>query len=233
MQTQPDDSSCGPTSLHSVYHYYNQHVSLQELIPQINRVKSGGTLAPLLGLHALSKGFKCRIYTYNLDVFDPTWFHPKKDSSAKILRKLKAQLEHKSDPKLFETSHAYIDYIEQGGVVEFKDLNSHLLKQYFARGVPLIVGLSATYLYQCAREYENVHGVSIYDDLLGEPCGHFVVLCGYDEIKRHIIVADPHRENPISHDNYYKVSSGRLINAIMLGIITQDANVLAIEPLNP
>lgn len=231
MQTQPDDSSCGPTSLHSVYHYYDQEVDLNELITQINKVESGGTLAPLLGLHALKRGFKCRIYTYNLDVFDPTWFHPKK--TQKIVRKLKQQLEYKSNPKIHETSQAYIDYIEQGGVVEFKDLNSNLLKQYFARGVPLIVGLSATYLYKCAREYENDKGESVYDDLIGEPCGHFVVLCGYDEIKRHIIVADPHRENPISHDNYYKVSSGRLINAIMLGIITQDANVLAIEPLNP
>lgn len=45
-----------------------------------------------------------------------------------------------------------------------------------------------------------------------------------------MIVADPHRENPLSHDNYYKVSSNRLINAIMLGVLTYDANLLVIQP---
>lgn len=229
MQTQPDDTSCGPTSLHSVYHYYNHHVPLDELIPQINKVESGGTLAPILGLHALSHHFKCRIYTYNLDVFDPAWFYPRKLSSAKMIHKLNAQLEYKKHPKLAETTFAYIEYLKQGGVLEFKDLNATLLKKYFAKKIPLIVGLSATYLYKCTREYENDKGECIYDDLKGEPCGHFVVLCGYDEDKRHIVVADPHRENPISHDNYYKVNVGRLINAIMLGILTQDANILAIE----
>ena len=57
-----------------------------------------------------------------------------------------------------------------------------------------------------------------------------MILCGYDEQKRHVVVADPHRENPLSHDNYYKVSSNRLINAIMLGVLTYDANLLIIQP---
>ncbi len=64
----------------------------------------------------------------------------------------------------------------------------------------------------------------------GTPCGHFVVLCGYDKKNRRVVVADPHRQNPLSRNNYYKVGSNRLINAIMLGVLTYDANLLIIQP---
>lgn len=229
IKTQPDDTSCGPTSLHAVYRYYDNDVSLNSLIDEIKQVKNGGTIAPDLGIHAIKAGFKAKIYTYNLDVFDPTWFYPKPLSPKKLIEKLTAQLAYKQLPKVVESINAYVQFLSLGGAVLFKDLSVNLLKTYFDQKIPIIVGLSATYLYRCSREFVTPAGECLYDDLKGEPCGHFVVLCGYDETKRHIIVADPHRENPISKDNYYKVSVGRLINSIMLGHITYDGNMLIIE----
>jgi hypothetical protein len=95
----------------------------------------------------------------------------------------------------------------------------------------VLTGLSATYLYKSKREYEGSTGESIYDDLRGKPMGHFVVLCGME--KKTVLVADPYQDNPYSNDLYYHVPVGRLINAIMLGIVTYDANLLIIskEPL--
>ena len=55
-------------------------------------------------------------------------------------------------------------------------------------------------------------------------------MCGYDEKRRRVVVADPFRENPLSKNNYYKVSLARLINAIMLGAQTYDATMLMITP---
>lgn len=52
----------------------------------------------------------------------------------------------------------------------------------------------------------------------------------YDAKKRLVVVADPHPTNPLFKDNYYKVSVNRLINSIMLGVLTYDANLLIIEP---
>ncbi len=109
-------------------------------------------------------------------------------------------------------------------------LSSQLLKEYFKTKYSILTGLSATYLYDSAEKAFQIKTVSVYDDIRGTPCGHFVVLCGYDEKKKHVIVADPHRENPLSHDNYYKVSITRLINAIMLGVLTYDGNLLIIQP---
>ncbi len=97
------------------------------------------------------------------------------------------------------------------------------------RGQPIITGLSATYLYRTAREYGPGDE---YDDVRGEPSGHFVLLCGYDRPKRTVLVADPLLENPISPDLYYEVGIDRLVGSILLGILTYDANLLIIEPRN-
>lgn len=79
------------------------------------------------------------------------------------------------------------------------------------------------------RDYTNEKDESMMDDIKGYPSGHFVVLAGYDDHRR-VIVADPYEENPLSGNNYYAVNVTRLINSIMLGIVTFDANILIIEP---
>lgn len=230
ISTQPDDETCGPTCLHAIYRYYGLSCSLNDVINSVERSLSGGTLAPLLGKHALEHGFDTTIYINNLDVFDPTWFEDNESPKKSLIAKLDAQMKYKWDKGIIQSSIAYQQYLEAGGDVRFHTLSVPLLKTYFSQNIPILTGLSATYLYQSAREIYSSEGVAFYDDIRGTPCGHFVILCGYDDKNRHIIVADPHRENPLSHDNYYKVSSHRLINAILLGVYTYDANLLMIQP---
>lgn len=230
IHTQPDDETCGPTCLHAIYSHYGLILSLEEIVSSVERSFSGGTLSPLLGKHALAHGFNTTIYVNNLDIFDPTWFEQGESSCEGLMAKLDAQMKHKTEQGIAQSSIAYQQYLRLGGKVRFRTLNVQLLKEYFDLKIPILTGLSATYLYNCARESFTSEGSSIYDDIRGTPCGHFVVLCGYDDKKRHVVVADPHRENPLSRDNYYKVSSNRLINAIMLGVLTYDGNLLIIEP---
>lgn len=230
IQVQPDDETCGPTSLHAIYEYYGLKIPLDELIQQVERSISGGTLSPMLGIHALTQGFKTKIYIYNLNLFDPTWFKHAQGDNDFLIKKLEEQMKFKKDVYITKESVAYIKYLKQGGIICFQSLNVDLLKKYFARGTPILTALSATYLYRSTREYFTDEGKSIYDDIRGTPCGHFVVLCGYDEKKRLVVIADPHPTNPLFNDNYYKVSVNRLINSIMLGVLTYDANLLIIEP---
>jgi len=230
IHTQPDDETCGPTSLQAVYRFYNDHISLEKVIKEVTRLRNGGTLACLLGKHALDRGYKTKIYIYNLDVFDPSWFDDYGNAIENIAEKLNEQCRYSTSKSFLETSRAYIEYVETGGCLRYKELSADLLKKYFAQKIPILTGLSATYLYQTKRERQTQKGALIYDDVRGEPCGHFVVLCGYDENHRHIVVADPHRTNPISNNNYYKVNITRLMNSILLGVFTFDANLLMIEP---
>lgn len=230
IKTQPNDETCGATCLQAIYDYYGFNIALPDVIQGVKKSLSGGTLAPYLGQHALAHDFDATIYVNNLTVFDPSWFDRGMISRDKLQAKLLAQLKFKNDPDLVQLSEAYLAYLAAGGNVRFRMLSVKLLQSYFEQKIPIITGLSATYLYFNSREYYTEAGESIYDDIQGTPCGHFVVLCGYDDKKRRIVVADPHRENPISHRHFYTVSIHRLINAIMLGVITYDANLLIIQP---
>jgi len=227
--SQPDDETCGPTSLQAVYYYYGDSISLSDVIAEVPRITGGGTLAAQLGSHAIGRGYDAHLYVYDLNLFDPTWFT--RYSAKRLIRALQKQMQHKRDPKFVESSEAYIDFLKAGGVMHYRNLSADLLKKYLKKRIPIITGLSATYLYGTAREISNEKGKSIYDAIRGYPCGHFVVLSGNDLFKRYVIVADPHRENPLSHDNYYRVKMGRLLNAIMLGVMTYDANLLIISPI--
>ncbi len=223
---QPDDFTCGPTCLHAVYKYFGNTIPLNRIIDEVSSLEEGGTLAVHLGRHALRQGFRATIYTYNLQVFDPTWFsNPRIDLKAR----LNAQREAKSDAKLQKASMAYIDFLSLGGAIRFKDLNAGLIRKFLKRSIPILTGLSSTYIYREAREYVDGDRV-VQDDVKGVPSGHFVVLSGYDQQSRTVTVSDPYRANPLSSEQHYSIGIDRLMNAILLGIITYDANLLVIEP---
>ncbi len=225
IKNQPNDTTCGPTSLHAVYKYYGDKISLKEVVSQVTYFNDGGTLAVFLACHALERGYNVKLYTYNLNVFDPTWFKNNVD----IISKLKEQYYYKRNKKLKIVSKAYIRFLEMGGKIRYDELIPSLLKKYFEKGIPILTGLSATYLYQSKRESTIKNNRLKYDDVKGYPMGHFVVLCGYDEEKKHVVIADPYTNHPFN-SNYYSVKVSRLINSILLGIVTYDSILLIIEP---
>jgi hypothetical protein len=225
INIQPDEVTCGPTCLQALYNYYGDTIPLKQVIQEVKQLKSGGTLAVMMGNHALKRGYKVKIYTYNLNVFDPTWF---KHSSKKIIQNLGLQMEFKHKRrKLQVASRAYIQFLESGGELGHAELDCNLILQYLKQGTPILTGLSATYLYGTAREIPQF---DIYDSIKGEPAGHFVVISGYDEDKNCVYLSDPMEPNPMGKGQVYSVSFARLINSIMLGIVTYDANLLVIEP---
>ncbi|RCW33900.1 C39 family peptidase [Marinilabilia salmonicolor] len=221
--SQPDDSTCGPTSLHAVYRYLGEDLSLDEVVQSVNYLPEGGTLAVMLGMDALKRGLKTRIYSYNLKMFDPSW---EDFSSNELIERLELQLRYKHGKKFLQATRAYQQYLQMGGEIVFEDLNRSIFERYLHQGIPVLTGLSATYLYKSKREYTDHKDRSVYHDLKGEPMGHFVVLSGMD--KDRVFIADPYKENPISGDNYYQVDAHRLINSILLGIVTYDANMLVL-----
>lgn len=224
MLPQPDDYTCGPTCLQAVYRYYHDHMPLEQVIVETPSLPDGGTLAVLLAGHALCRGYAATIYTYNLQLFDPTWFTP---GAPPLQQCLKEQMAYKNEQKLCLATTAYLDFLAQGGQIRFEDLTASLIRRYLRRSVPILTGLSSTYLYQCAREFGPTDDP---DSIRGTPVGHFVVLCGYDPPTRQVLVVDPFRPNPVSNTPEYAISIDRVLGAILLGILTYDANLLIIEP---
>jgi hypothetical protein len=222
MAPQPNDTTCGPTCLQAVYRYYGDGANLHDLIDQVRPLPEGGTMAVTLANHALKRGYRARIYTYNVQLFDPTWFGRE---GTDLRRQLTEQLAFKNDVRLKHSTDRYLEYLELGGELLFGDHTSTLIRKYLKQGVPILTGLSATYLYPCAREYQDE-----YDSVRGDPQGHFVVLSGYDKESRKVMVADPLKHNPGFGVHYYAVDTERLVSAIMLGVVTYDANLLMLTP---
>jgi hypothetical protein len=214
--------TCGPACLHGIYRHYKDDVPLASVIADIHMLDQGGTLDVFLANHALRRGYSVTIYTYNVDLFDPTWFELPNDE---IRARLVAQAKIKPWARMQAATPGYDEFLRLGGELKLRDLEPSLLRKLLKRG-PVITGLSATYLYRAMRDIPETNAD---DDIRGEPVGHFVVLTGYRRDTREILIADP-LENPLVDARYYAVRVQRLIGAVLLGIMTYDANLLVIEP---
>lgn len=225
---QPNDTTCGPTCLHAVYRYWGEHFDLDQVIRESGELAEGGTLASYLGTHALDHGYSATIYTYNVAVFDPTWFGSDGSAVADPVEKLLMQIKAKDSAKLQLACHAYIEFLRRGGIVKMEDLTRSLIRRYLSRSVPILTGLSSTFLYRSARE---IGPDCRPDDIHGLPVGHFVVLCGYNKATKMVRVADPYLANPLAQrDHYYEIGVDRVVCAVLLGALTYDANFLIVRP---
>ena len=224
MLPQPDETTCGPTCLHALYRYWGEEVPLAEVIARTRKMEHGGTFAIFLACDALRQGYQATIYTYNLTVFDPTWFTPGVD----IAERLQQQREvKKNDAKLQHVTEGYLEFLRLGGRLRLTDLSRPLIRGLLRRNLPIITGLSSTYLYRAAREYGPN---DVPDDIRGLPAGHFVVIAGYDRKKRSVLVVDPYGLHPYGPSHEYWINIDRALGAVLLGIVTHDANLLLVYP---
>jgi hypothetical protein len=204
--------------------YFGENISLDEVIADTQMLDAGGTLAVFLANSALRRGYQATIYTYNLQMFDPSWFSA---GDSNIAERLSKQAVMKDDSKLQHASHGYLEFLALGGKLRFTDLNTRLLRSIIRRRLPILTGISATYLYRTLREYGPEDRP---DDIRGVPAGHFVILSGYHRQDRTVLVADPFLPNPVAPTQLYPINIDRVICAILLGVLTYDANLLVIHP---
>ena len=206
----------------------------------------------LAGLPRARRGYRVTIYTFNLRVFDPTWFgttaaadnpptQPSPSGAAPtaanrsrraiqaqhLIERLQTQMAAKDSQKLHAASQAYIEFLTLGGEIDMADLRGNLIRRYLKRSIPVLTGLSATYLYGSPREFGPD---CTPDDVRGLPVGHFVVLCGYDKLQQKARLADPYLANPVAMEHFYEVGFDRLVCAILLGVLTYDANLMVVHP---
>jgi hypothetical protein len=224
MLPQPDETTCGPTCLHAVYDYWGADVPLPEVIARTHKLEHGGTFAIFLACDALRQGYQATIYTYNLTVFDPTWFEPGVDIADRLQRQRDVKMH---DAKLQHVTAGYLEFLRLGGRLQLTDLTRPLIRGLLRRNLPIISGLSSTYLYRAVREYGPNDEP---DDIRGLPSGHFVVIAGYDRKKRNVLVVDPYDLHPFGPSHEYWINIDRVLGAVLLGIVTHDANLLVIQP---
>jgi hypothetical protein len=134
---QPDDTTCGPTCLHAVYRFWGDEMALDRVIQEVVPLETQGTLAVLLASHALKRGYRATIYTYNLHVFDPSWFS---ERAVDLAERLRAQARVKRDRKLRFATDAYLEFLSLGGRLRFRELSLDLIREHLKRGRPILTG---------------------------------------------------------------------------------------------
>jgi hypothetical protein len=224
VSPQPTETTCGPTCLHGVYRFWGDAIPLDRVIDESGSLPEGGTLSVLLARHALDRGYRATIYSYNVQLFDPTWTALSREALAEKLRR---QYETTQDAKLQNASRGYIDFLDRGGTIRFHTLSERLIRTLLEGDHPILTGLSATYLYQTTRERPDTN---VPDDIDGKPVGHFVVLAGHRPRTRELLVCDPWQPNPLTEAHRYWLDVDRVVSSILLGIITYDATLLIVEP---
>ncbi|MCX7115831.1 MAG: C39 family peptidase [Gammaproteobacteria bacterium] len=225
IQTQPDGVSCGPTCLQAIYHFLGDVIPLETVIKEVPYLDTGGTLAVLLGCHALARGHQATLHSFNLHVLDPSWFRGK---NVCLIDKLQQQLKQTTNTKIASVTKAYLQFLDMGGTLGFEEMRFQTIANYIQQGTPLISGVSATYLYQTMRDYTNSDDRCVYDEWLGAPSGHFVTIHGVESKGQRIHIADPYTPHPLSRDHYYQVPFSHWLHAYLLGIMTYDVELLAI-----
>jgi hypothetical protein len=228
---QPDDVTCGPTCLRKVYNFFGTDVEITDILGELDRNEDGGTLAVFLGISAMGRGYRARIFSYDLRIFDPTWSGL---GAAALAGKVRQRIPHLRTAKTVRAAEAYLQFPELGGEICFEELTPALLKGILDRDHPILAGLSATHLYRMARErHDPVTHELLDDDIAGDPTGHFVVIVGYEQWGRRFSVRDPSAHVPLSENGRLVVDAQRLINAILLGDLTYDAVLLELWPQEP
>ncbi len=225
IERQPNYTTCGPTSLHALYSYFEDNITLPQVISEVHQHEiGGGTLSIHLGLHALSRGYEVVTWVSNVNYWDPTWFTGKTDLAAKLRARFEAKGWMKSDRHLLALK-AVEEYLERGGKIVWGELSPQRISGVLEKGLPILAGTNGVYLYQCARETEQGP-----DDIAGDVYGHFIVIRGYRSEDETASIADPLLDNPAYGSKYYRANIYRLIGAIFLGAATDDANCLVIQP---
>lgn len=224
IRRQPDYTTCGPTSLHALYAYHGDPIALEQVIEETRKVPGGGTIGVHLAVHALRRGYDAGMWVCNVRHWDPTWFQEKTDLAAKMEARAAAK-GMLDDPRFGPMVGAVREYCDRGGRFRWQELTPRAIGAALKRGTPILAGTNGTYLYQAMRETADRT-----DDVLGDPFGHFVVICGYRSRDMTACIADPLQDNPMTGSKYYRVSVYRLIGAIYLGASSDDANLLVIRP---
>ncbi len=227
MMLQPDETTCGPTCLDAVYRYWGEDSRLPDVIARTRKMERGGTFAIFLACDALRHGYQATIYTYNLMVFDPTWFVQGVDIAERLQRQRELKKDARQQHVTELVTEGYLEFLEMGGQLRLVDLSRYMIHDLLHQNIPIITGLSSTYLYRAAREYGPNDEP---DDVRGFPAGHFVVLAGYDRKERTLMVADPYGRHPYGPSHEYWINIDRVLGAVLLGIVTHDANLLVIHP---
>ena len=130
--------------------YWGDDEPLATVIERMWRLEQGGTFAVFLGCDALAQGLsRAHLHVQPLrvrsDVVHAAARRHRRAARSRSARRRATRGQHATD--------GYLEFLERGGRLRFADLSQHLIRGILRCRLPIITGLSSTYLYRSAREF--------------------------------------------------------------------------------
>ena len=136
-------------------------------------------------------------------------------------------MRYKTNEKLQTASRGYLEFLALGGQLRFTDLTRRLIREYLGRSIPILTGLSATYLYRSMREYGPERRARRYPRRARRPFRRALRIRIRPSARCWSPIPCCRTRSPTRIT--MKIDVDRVICAILLGILTYDANLLIIR----
>lgn len=204
---QPAKSvDCGPCSLLNVYEHFGLKEKLTTIKQRIH-VHANGTYAAQLAQDAMEQGLEVELLTSSGYLVDASWSDLPNQA---IIKKLRRWVVENPDERWYRSALYLQYYLEAGGKFKIIDFSTKLIDSYLVQGHVILALVEDSWLWG-KRKIENS---PVFDDILGAPRGHFVVVYGQvaDEYK----ISDPYPTGLPNRTGLYSVNKDKVLVSMLL-----------------
>lgn len=200
---------CGPMCLKNTYDYLGKQKTLKQIFKEMDVDEDTPTYLPQLARNLHSNNIQTTIVSSQSKVINFAW---KDSTKAEIIAKLKRCVVRSKRPEMItewdkETLHTLF-YLQEGGDIKIDNITKELVNNYLQKGKIIITCVETSWLWGNRK----IKGKAIFNDVLGDQSGHFVVITGIKNDK--YIISDPY---PLNAKNEIKeISQDHLIVATLI-----------------
>ncbi|GBE19956.1 MAG TPA: hypothetical protein ENG87_00210 [Candidatus Pacearchaeota archaeon] len=205
---------CGPTSLSMILNYYRKNYSEKQVIDnlEIGLIKKEDLGARAVDLALLAKkfGFDVICYSYNMELYRPSFSRLSKPGLISEIKKLLQKKHSASNKAVLKTT---IKLLENNADFKIKMPSIDDIIKFLKKGIPVILAVNAKILF----EVEKLQGFPKIPNNMG----HFIVLTGF--------VDDIFYYNCPYYGESKKISKDKLFFALSNNILDSSAYLIAVK----
>jgi hypothetical protein len=144
---QPDNVTCGPTCLHAVYRFYGDQLPLDQVIQRDSAASRRWDIGCFAGVPRFAPRLRRDHFDVQSADLRPDLVSAPISLAWRIVCELRWPSSGSSKLACGERGLSGIA-TDLGGRIQMEDFTSRLIRRYLKREIPILTGLSATYLYR-------------------------------------------------------------------------------------
>ncbi len=218
---------CAQASAAQIISYYGLNKSLEEIKQEVpvyidSDGRKYGTSLGHIATYFQKLGFKTKLHSSDIIIFDRSWQEINSEELAKKLSERTPFIKHGiyDEATIKVIVDGYSQYLASGGQISLPLVDTAYILKYLQQG-PLYMVVSYNSLNNCPKY--DFSGDPIQDDIKGIPTTHAIVISGYQDGQFEIV--DPDFE----FGGYRKISESQLLAAFYLAQTDMDSLFISFE----